>query len=244
MWQGKVGKDAAVRPLRGVPRHVALIMDGSNLWAATKGLPSVEGQRRGFDAVGRIVRAAIKFGVSYLTIYPFSQRNSLGPDEVESIFDVFRLFINSQLCELQTRNVRVRVLGGVTPDIAELCREAEQVTHANTGLTLIVALDHGARQTIVAAVRKLAEAVVEGRISADEIDSDSVAAQLDTASVPDPDLIIRTSGEQRLSNLLLWQAAYAEFLFLPILWPDFDEAAFAAALVEYTRRDRRFGRIT
>lgn len=229
------------------PRHVALIMDGNGRWAAARGLPRFEGHRRGVEAVRRAVRAATELGVSYLTIYSFSAENWSRPrEEVQSLLGLLHRFIRNDLAELHANNVRVRVIGAradLAPEIADLLREAEQVTLANTGLTLVVAFNYGARQEIAAAARALAEMVAQGRLAPEEIDADAIAAQLDTADIPDPDLIIRTSGEQRLSNFLLWQAAYAEFVFLPIHWPDFDKAAFEGAIEEYAHRDRRFGRV-
>jgi undecaprenyl diphosphate synthase len=229
------------------PRHVALIMDGNGRWAAARGLPRFEGHRRGVEALRRAVRAAIELNISYLTVYSFSSENwSRPPEEVQSLLGLLNRFIRNDLAELQANNVRVRVIGEraeLSADIAALLREAEQVTEDNTGLTLVVAFNYGARQEIAAAARALAEAVAAGRLAPDEIDADAISARLDTADIPDPDLIIRTSGEQRLSNFLLWQAAYAEFVFLPIYWPDFDKAAFEAAIAEYAHRDRRFGRV-
>ncbi|MCC3247100.1 isoprenyl transferase [Methylocystis sp. WRRC1] len=229
------------------PRHVALIMDGNGRWAAARGLPRFEGHRRGVEALRRAVRAAIDLKISYLTVYSFSAENWARPrEEVQSLLGLLHRFIRNDLAELHGNNVRVRVIGAradLAPEIADLLREAEQVTQANTGLTLVVAFNYGARQEIAAAARALAEMVAEGRLDPEKIDADAIAARLDTADIPDPDLIIRTSGEQRLSNFLLWQAAYAEFVFLPILWPDFDHAALVAAIAEYKHRDRRFGRV-
>ncbi len=231
----------------GTPRHVALIMDGNGRWAAARGLPRFEGHRRGVEALRRAVRAAIDLKISYLTVYSFSAENWSRPrEEVQGLLGLLHRFIRNDLSELQANNVRVRVIGtrdDLAPEISGLLREAEQVTQANTGLTLVVAFNYGARQEIASAARALAQMVAEGRLTPDEIDADAIAARLDTADIPDPDLIIRTSGEQRLSNFLLWQAAYAEFVFLPILWPDFDRAAMAAALEEYAHRERRFGRV-
>jgi undecaprenyl diphosphate synthase len=241
--------DMAVTPLGipGTPRHVALIMDGNGRWAAARGLPRFEGHRRGVEALRRAVRAAIDLKISYLTVYSFSAENWSRPrEEVQSLLGLLHRFIRNDLSELHANNVRVRVIGvrdDLAPEIGSLLREAEQVTQANTGLTLVVAFNYGARQEIASAARALAQMVAEGRLTPDEIDADAIAARLDTADIPDPDLIIRTSGEQRLSNFLLWQAAYAEFVFLPILWPDFDRAAMVAALEEYAHRERRFGRV-
>jgi undecaprenyl diphosphate synthase len=233
--------------IQTVPRHVALIMDGNGRWAAARGLPRFEGHRRGVEAVRRAVRAAIELKISYLTVYSFSAENWSRPrEEVQGLLGLLHRFIRNDLSELHDSNVRVRVIGAradLAPDILDLLGEAEQVTQANTGLTLVVAFNYGARQEIAAAARALAEMVAQGRLSPHEIDADAIAARLDTADIPDPDLIIRTSGEQRLSNFLLWQAAYAEFVFLPIHWPDFDRAAMVAALQEYAHRERRFGRV-
>lgn len=235
----------ASRP--AAPRHVALIMDGNGRWAAHRGLPRFEGHRRGVDALRRAVRAAIDLGVEYLTVYSFSVENWARPtDEVQALMGLLRRFIHNEVAELHANNVRVRVIGAYAhhaADVAALLFDAEQLTKNNTGLTLVVAFNYGARQEIAAAARALVEAVVAGRMAAADIDADAVASQLHTADIPDPDLIIRTSGEQRLSNFLLWQAAYAEFVFLPVLWPDFDKAAFEAAIDEYAHRDRRFGRL-
>jgi undecaprenyl diphosphate synthase len=227
------------------PRHVALIMDGNGRWAAQRGLPRFEGHRRGVEALRRAVRAAINLDIRYLTVYSFSAENWSRPrEEVESLLTLLHRFIRNDLAELHANNVRVRVIGArndLAADISDLLREAEQVTLENTGLTLVVAFNYGSRQEIAAAARALAEMVAQGRLAPEEIDAEAIARRLDTADIPDPDLIIRTSGEQRLSNFLLWQAAYAEFVFLPILWPDFDEAALSAAIAEYAHRDRRFG---
>lgn len=236
---------AAATEYGAAPRHVALIMDGNGRWAAARGLPRFEGHRRGVEALRRAVRAAIDLKISYLTVYSFSAENWSRPiEEVQSLLTLLHRFIRNDLAELHANNVRVRVIGArddLTSDINDLLREAEQMTRDNTGLTLVVAFNYGARQEIAAAARALAEQVASGRLAPADIDADTLAAQLDTADIPDPDLIIRTSGEQRLSNFLLWQAAYAEFVFLPILWPDFDEAALSTAVEEYLHRHRRFG---
>jgi undecaprenyl diphosphate synthase len=227
------------------PEHVAIIMDGNGRWAQARGLPRFEGHRRGVEAVRRTVRAAIDFGIPYLTIYSFSSENWARPaDEVAMLMGLLKRYIRNDLAELHRNDVRVRVIGrraGLAPEIAVLLDEAETLTKANRGLTLIVAFNYGARQEIVEAARRLAQEAAAGRLDPEAIDADLFAARLDTAEIPDPDLIIRTSGEQRLSNFLLWQAAYAELLFLPIHWPDFDHAAFAAALEQFAARERRYG---
>jgi undecaprenyl diphosphate synthase len=227
------------------PRHVAVIMDGNGRWAARRGLPRFEGHRRGVEALRRAVRSAIEMNIAFLTVYSFSVENwSRPPDEVQSLMVLLHRFINNDLAELNANNVRVRVIGAraeLAPDVLALLRQAEEVTKGNTGLTLVVAFNYGARQEIAAAARALAEDVAAGKLKSEDIDVEAVGAKLHTADIPDPDLIIRTSGEQRLSNFLLWQAAYAEFVFLPIHWPDFDKAAFEAAIDEFRHRDRRFG---
>jgi len=232
----------------GVPAHVAIIMDGNGRWAQKRHLPRAEGHRRGVEALRRAVRAAAARGVRYLTIYSFSSENWRRPaSEIADLMNLLKLFVRRDLSELHRANIRVRILGERTdlkPDIAALLDETESVTRDNTGLTLIVAFNYGSRQEIVRAARRLAEDVATGRIAPDAIDADAFAARLDLAGVPDPDLIIRTSGEQRLSNFLLWQAAYAELVFLPVLWPDFDEATFDEALAEFARRERRYGGLT
>ena len=229
----------------GLPTHVAIIMDGNGRWAQKRHLPRAEGHRRGVEAVRRTVRAAAARGIRYLTIYSFSSENWRRPaSEIADLMNLLKLFVRRDLSELHRANIRVRILGERTDlktDIAALLDETESVTRDNTGLTLIVAFNYGSRQEIVRAARRLAEDVATGRIAPDAIDADAFAARLDLAGVPDPDLIIRTSGEQRLSSFLLWQAAYAELVFLPVLWPDFDEATFDEALAEFARRERRYG---
>ncbi|NBS35384.1 MAG: isoprenyl transferase [Methylocystaceae bacterium] len=247
---GSASKDRAIRdPDTGsAPRHVAIIMDGNGRWATQRGLPRLEGHRRGVEALRRAVRAAIDLKIGYLTVYSFSAENWTRPfDEVQSLLGLLHLFIRNDLAELNANNVRVRIIGerqGLAPDIAQLLIEAESVTINNTGLVLVVAFNYGARQEIAAAARRLAQRVKEGKLHLDDIDADCFGAELETNDIPDPDLIIRTSGEQRLSNFLLWQAAYSEFVFLPVLWPDFDRAAFIAAIAEYMHRDRRYGGLT
>jgi undecaprenyl diphosphate synthase len=228
-----------------MPAHVAIIMDGNGRWAQARGLPRFEGHRRGVEALRRAVRAAIEFGVAYLTIYSFSTENwNRPPEEVAMLMGLLKRFIRNDLAELHANDVRVRVIGrrvGLPSDIAALLCEAEELTRANAGLTLVVAFNYGGRQEIVEAARHLARLAAAGSLDPSSIDAHSLEAWLDTANIPDPDLIIRTSGEQRLSNFLLWQAAYAEFVFLPIHWPDFDKSAFQFALDEFSARERRYG---
>jgi len=225
--------------------HVAIIMDGNGRWAQARGLPRFEGHRRGVEALRKAVRAAIEFGVAYLTIYSFSTENWNRPaEEVSMLMGLLKRFIRNDLAELHANDVRVRVIGrraGLPPDIEALFSEAEELTRANAGLTLVVAFNYGGRQEIVDAARSVARLVAAGALDPSSIDAQVFESCLDTAGIPDPDLIIRTSGEQRLSNFLLWQAAYAEFVFLPIHWPDFDKSAFQYALEEFAARERRYG---
>jgi undecaprenyl diphosphate synthase len=229
----------------GAPNHVAIIMDGNGRWAARRGLPRAEGHRRGVEALRRTVRAAMELGVRYLTIYSFSSENWRRPaTEVGELLGLLRLFVRNDLADLHRHNVRIRVIGGrddLAPDILDLLLEAEALTASNTGLNLVVAFNYGGRQELVRVMRGLARDVGSGSIRAEDIDAELVTARLDTGGIPDPDLVIRTSGEMRLSNFLLWQAAYAEFVFTPVLWPDFDRAALEAAIAEFRQRERRFG---
>ncbi len=242
---GPLAKEAFGRTERLVPRHVAIIMDGNGRWAKARGLPRTEGHRRGVEAVRRSVKAAIETGVRFLTIYSFSSENWSRPaEEVSDLLGLLKLFIRRDLADLSRNNVRVRIIGerqGLGADLLALLDEAESRTGANTGLTLVVAFNYGARQELTTAFRALARRVAQGELEVDDIDVDAIGASLHTADIPDPDLIIRTSGEQRLSNFLLWQSAYSELVFLPVLWPDFDAAAFSAAIDEFSRRERRFG---
>ncbi len=236
---------ASPDPADGVPTHVAIIMDGNGRWAARRGLPRIEGHRRGVEAIRRAVRAAGDLGIRYLTVYSFSSENWRRPaQEVADLMGLLKFFVRNDLAQLHTANVRVRIIGeraDLAPDIRALLAEAEELTARNTGLTLVIAFNYGGRQEIVRAMRALAERVRAGELEPGAIDLDTVDAALDTHGIPDPDLVIRTSGEQRVSNFLTWQTAYAEFVFLPDFWPDFDHAAFKAAIDEYARRDRRFG---
>jgi undecaprenyl diphosphate synthase len=228
-----------------MPRHVAIIMDGNGRWAAARGLPRVEGHRRGVEALRRTVRAAGDLGISVLTIFSFSSENwSRPPSEISDLMGLLRRFIRKDLAELHNSNVRVRIIGerdDLDRDICLLLQEAEELTRDNDGLTLVVAFNYGARQEIARAARHLAVEVAAGRLSADDVTPERLGGYFHAPDIPDPDVIIRTSGEQRLSNFLLWQAAYSELVFVPINWPDFDGAALEGAIQEYRRRERRFG---
>lgn len=228
-----------------LPRHVAIIMDGNGRWAKQRGLPRIEGHRRGVDALRRTLRAAREIGIEIVTVYSFSSENwSRPPAEVSALMGLLKRFIRNDLAELHEAGVRVLIAGdrdNLEPDIRLLLTEAEALTRANTRQTLIVAFNYGSRQEIAAAARALAEEVARGDRSAASITPEAIAARLNTAGVPDPDLVIRTSGEMRLSNFLMWQSAYAELVFQPILWPDYGREALMEALVEYSRRERRYG---
>jgi undecaprenyl diphosphate synthase len=233
-----------LRPF-GTPRHVAIIMDGNGRWAAARGLPRGEGHRRGVEALRKTVRAAGELGISYLTIFSFSAENwSRPPSEIRDLMGLLRRFIRNDLAELHQNRVKVRVIGergDLEPEIRRLLDEAEELTRDNDRLTLVVAFNYGARQEIARAAARLAAEVKAGRLEPNAITAELIGQNLDAPDLPDPDLIIRTSGELRLSNFLLWQAAYSELVFVPTYWPDFDRAALEDALAEYHRRERRFG---
>ena len=239
---------AALQAPASAPLHVGVIMDGNGRWAAAKGLPRFEGHRRGVEALRRTVRSASDLGVRYLTVYSFSSENWARPaQEVSDLMGLLKFFIRNDLATLVESGVRVRVIGergNLKPDIVALLEEAETLTQFNDKLHLIVAFNYGARSEIVEAARALARDVAAGRLAPEEIDEAAFAARLQTAGVPDPDLIIRTSGEMRLSNFLMWQAAYSELVFLPIYWPDFDRQAFQQAIDSFRARDRRFGGVS
>ena len=228
--------------------HVGIIMDGNGRWAAAKGLPRLEGHRRGVEALRQAVRSAIELHIDYLTVYSFSTENWSRPaQEVSDLLGLLKRFIRNDLADLHRQNVRVRIIGeraNLAADIRNLLDEAEQLSKANTGLTLVVAFNYGGRQELTTAVRRICAEALAGSVRPEEISPALISQHLDTAGIPDPDFIIRTSGEQRLSNFLLWQSAYAEFVFLPMHWPDFDHAAFEAALCEFRGRERRFGNVT
>ncbi len=225
--------------------HVAIIMDGNGRWAAARRLPRVAGHREGAKAVRRTVEAAIRHGVDWVTLYAFSSENWRRPaDEIIDLTGLLRYYVRSEIAEFHKEGIRLRVIGDRTrfdQDIQRDLAGAENLTRENTRLNLVVALSYGARAEIAAAARALAQQVRSGGLDPAAITEQHLAAHLFTAGIPDPDLLIRTSGEQRLSNFLLWQAAYAELLFLDVLWPDFSQDDFAGALAAFTRRDRRFG---
>ena len=228
-----------------VPRHVAIIMDGNGRWAKQRGLPRVAGHRAGAESVRHALQAAADHGVEVLTLYAFSSENWRRPEEeISDLTALMRFYLERELKTLEKERVRLKLIGDYSafgPELAQRLEQAVQRTAANTRLTLVVALNYGSRAEIATAARKLAARATAGEISPQSIDEDAIGAELQTADIPELDLLIRTSGEVRLSNFLLWQAAYAELLFLDTLWPDFDEKVFANALGAYAARERRFG---
>ncbi len=230
------------------PTHVAIIMDGNGRWAKARGLPRVAGHRAGVEALRRTVKAAGDMGIGWLTVYAFSSENwSRPPAEVSDLMGLLRLFVRNDLNQLHASGVRVRMIGdrsGLDADIASLVEEAERLTVANTAMNLVIAFNYGARDELVRAARTIAAAAAAGTLTPSEIDARSFGAFLDTAFMPDPDLVIRTSGEKRLSNFLLWQSAYSELVFSDCYWPDFNAARLAEAVETYASRERRFGGLT
>ncbi|MFZ1426009.1 MAG: isoprenyl transferase [Geminicoccaceae bacterium] len=235
-------QDAAATP---PPVHVAIIMDGNRRWARSRGMPPAYGHRRGAEAVRRAVEACAKAGVRYLTLFAFSSENWRRPaTEVGELMDLLRLYLKRELAELTRNGVQLRVIGdrtGLPPDIRTLIEDTEAASRDNQRVTVIMALNYGSRQEITLAARRLAADAKAGRLDPETIDEDMFADRLSTAGVPDPDLLIRTSGEQRISNFLLWQLAYTELVFIPFSWPDFSEEHLHEALREYQRRERRYG---
>lgn len=228
-----------------VPAHVAVIMDGNGRWAAKRGLPRVAGHRAGAKAIEEVIAAAIETGVRYLTIYSFSTENwRRSEDEVSALMGLFVEVLRAKLADLQTQDVRVRVVGRLDEmprATADAFRETMTATRGNSTLDLVVALNYGGRAEIADAARAIAREAAAGTLDPDSVDETAVASRLYTAGLPDPDLLVRTSGERRLSNFLLWQVAYSEILVTDVLWPDFDRDEFLAAVVDYQARDRRFG---
>jgi undecaprenyl diphosphate synthase len=228
-----------------MPRHIAIIMDGNGRWAQSRGLPRSAGHREGVEAVRRTVRAAMEIGVQYLTLFSFSSENWARPaSEIDDLMRLVKRFVRRDLEELHQNNVRVRVIGereGVERELLDMIDEAVALTSVNTALDLVIAFNYGSRAEIAKAARRLAERAVEGGIKPEHITPEALAGALDTQGLPDPDLLIRTSGELRLSNFLLWQSAYTEFVFLEACWPDFGRDLLEQAILEFRRRDRRYG---
>lgn len=227
------------------PRHIAIIMDGNGRWARQRSRPRTFGHKEGVEALRRTVEAAGELGVRYLTVFGFSTENWSRPaEEVNALLDLLRLYVARDLERLTREGVRIRVIGeraGLAPDIAGIISDAENKSRHNDKLNLTIAFNYGGQDEIVRAARRLAEDAASGKIAPAEVTLERFERYLDTADLPAPDLLVRTSGELRLSNFMLWQAAYAELVFLDVLWPDFDKSALEAAIDEYRRRDRRFG---
>ena len=235
-----VGNGAAV------PAHVAIIMDGNGRWAQARGLPRAEGHRRGAEAVRRTVESAVEMGISYLTLFGFSSENWKRPEsEVGDLMLLLRVYLRSEIAEMHRNDIRFRMIGDRTllpKEVVDLIEHAEKTTAENQGLTLVLALSYGGRQEIVGAVRRICEKAMAGEIDPAKIDQYCFEEHLLTRGLPDPDLLIRTSGEQRISNFLLWQLAYCEFVFLDVLWPDFGAADLENAICEFKTRERRYGK--
>jgi undecaprenyl diphosphate synthase len=235
------------KPGNCTPRHVAVIMDGNGRWARARGLPRSAGHRKGVEALREAVRAAAEFGVEYLTIYAFSAENWSRPKtEVSFLLDLLQRFIRQDVAELHKAGVRITVIGdraNLEPGITALLADAENLTRENSKLKLVVAFNYGSRQEITRAAQAIARKVAEGKISPDDITPAVLSNHLDTGGMPDPDLLIRAGGEQRLSNYLLWQCAYTEFVFVDEHWPDFTRDVFARAIADFAARERRFGNV-
>ena len=228
------------------PLHVAIIMDGNGRWAKARGLPRAVGHQRGAEAARRTVQGAVELGIGYLTLFGFSSENWSRPtSEVDDLMQLLRFYLEREIEELHRNGIRLSVIGDrqrLSPGIVRLIENAEAMTSANARMRLTMALSYGGRAEIAAAARRIALDVAAGRIGADAIDEHLVQRYLFTADIPDPDLVIRTSGEKRISNFLLWQSAYSELVFVDKLWPDFGKDDLAAAIQEFGGRERRFGR--
>ncbi len=227
------------------PSHIAIIMDGNGRWANARGLPRTVGHQRGAEAVRRTVEASIDLGIGYLTLFGFSSENWKRPKmEVLDLMGLLRRYLKSEIAELHEKGVRFRVIGErarLDGDIVTLIEQAERLTGANDRLVLTIALSYGGRDEIAGTARRLAQRVADGTLNPDQINEQMFGAALETVGIPDPDLLIRTSGEKRISNFMLWQCAYSEYVFLPTLWPDFGKDQLSEAIDEFCQRDRRFG---
>jgi undecaprenyl diphosphate synthase len=230
---------------RALPRHIAIIMDGNGRWAKARGLPRIAGHRSGAEAVRRTLTAAGELGIPYLTLFGFSSENWKRPSaEVQDLMVLLRHYLRGEIAELQRNGVRLKVIGQLArlaPDIVRMIARAETLTRQNSQITLTIALSYGGRAEIVAAVQAIAAEVARGSLAAEDVDEDCLARHLFTADIPDPDLLIRTSGEQRISNFLLWQCAYSELVFTKTLWPDFSRNDLEQAIDDYCGRERRYG---
>ena len=236
---------SAVAAPRALPQHVAIIMDGNGRWAKARGLPRIAGHRRGAEAARRAVTAAAELGIPYLTLFGFSSENWKRPTaEIHDLMALLRHYLYGEIAELHRSGVRLKVIGQLArlaPDIVGLIEHAENLTRDNSKITLTIALSYGGRAEIVAAVQAIVAQVGCGALAADKVDENCIARHLFTANIPDPDLLIRTSGEQRISNFLLWQCAYSELVFIKTLWPDFSRRDLEQAIDEFCDRERRYG---
>jgi len=227
------------------PVHVAIIMDGNGRWAEARDLPRVAGHQKGAEAVKNAVKSAILQGVSYLTLFGFSSENWKRPEsEVKDLMGLLRFYIKKEIDELHNEGICFKVIGDRTrlaPDIVTLIEDSENLTADNSRLTLTIALSYGGRAEITMAARRMAEDVATGKFNINDISENELSARLFTADMPDPDILIRTSGEERISNFLLWQLAYGEFIFIDTLWPDFSNTDFEGAIKEFHCRERRYG---
>jgi len=229
-----------------LPRHVAIIMDGNGRWARARGLPRIEGHRRGKEAVRAVVETARRLGIPFLSLYAFSSENWNRPqEEVDALMGLLRRYLVTELRKMMRNQIRLLAIGNLQRlprSVQEALRRNIEATRNNTGMTVVLAVSYGGREEIASAMRAMAREVLRGDLEPEDINEGVISRHLSTAGVPDPDLVIRTSGEMRVSNFLLWQIAYSELLVTPTLWPDFGEAEFVAALSHYQGRERRFGR--
>ncbi|GHF28509.1 isoprenyl transferase [Kordiimonas sediminis] len=236
---------AAYSSSQSVPQHVAVIMDGNGRWAVREKVSRGQGHKKGSEAVRQAIEGAVEAGVSYLTLYAFSSENWNRPqEEVSDLMGLLRFYLSREIKRLHKEGIKLKVIGHrerLAEDIQKMVAQAEALTADNSRLTLVIALSYGAREEITEAAKHIAAKVQSGDVALEDISEDLVSSSLQTKGIPDPDLIIRTSGEQRLSNFLLWQAAYAEFLFLDVLWPDFTKEIFHEAVQNYLTRERRYG---
>ncbi len=231
--------------LPNVPKHVAIIMDGNGRWARLRQIPTIAGHKAGAEVARKITECASKMGIQYLTLYTFSSENWLREKSwIDDFMGLLRLYLRNELKALMSNDVRIQVIGDRTlfaPDIQELIKDVEEKTKNNKAITVVLALSYGSRDEMVRAFKRLSSKVKAGELDPDTINVEDISMSLDTANLPDPDLLIRTSGEQRISNFLVWQMAYTEFVFVPTLWPDFTESDFESAINEYQQRSRRYG---
>lgn len=236
---------ASTKETRGIPAHVAIIMDGNGRWAAERGLSRSEGHRHGVEAVRTVVRSSIELGITHLTLFSFSSENWSRPaQEIRDLMTLLKRFIRTDLADLHKHGVCIKVIGersGIEGEVVKLIEDAVSLTNQNAGLQLTVAFNYGSRDEILRATREIAVRVQNGELKSCEITQDIIENSLDTAGMPDPDLLIRTSGEMRLSNFLLWQCAYTEFVFLDMYWPDFSKSILEDAISIYRSRERRYG---